>query len=46
MYSSLNRLPRLAFVKDDSVEHQTELENLFHKARHGDSLAEDITKDR
>lgn len=45
MYSSLNRLPQLAFVKDDSVEHQIELENLFHKAKHGDSLTEDVIKD-
>lgn len=45
MYSSLNRVPQLTFVKDDSVKHQTELENLFHKAKHGDSLPEDIIKD-
>lgn len=45
VYSSLNRLPQLAFVKDDSVEHQIELENLFHKAKHGDSLTEDVIKD-
>lgn len=45
VYSSLNRVPQLTFVKDDSVKHQTELENLFHKAKHGDSLPEDIIKD-
>ncbi|XP_068682020.1 ribosome-binding factor A-like [Montipora foliosa] len=37
-YCSLNRFPQLVFIKDNSVEYQGELEDLFNQAKHADSF--------
>lgn len=37
-YCSLNQFPQLVFIKDNSVEYQGELEDLFNQAKHADSF--------